>query len=339
MPKVSIIVPVYNVEKYIHRCIESILNQTFADFELILVDDGSPDRCGEICDEYAQKDWRIQVIHKANGGLASARNVGIEKSKGEYILFCDSDDYVSAEWCENFITNVKETKDNFIFCGINVVRVLENKIQTEHDYSLGDEKEYPITSFFALQGRALVGFAWNVLYYAQIIKENNIRFPMDVIVEDLPFVLNYLKTMNSLTYTGTLDYYYIQDERQTLSRKYYSDGFRRWKEKYFITQHFIQENICEVNRVKVKHDVADSYLYPFLNSLENTFDKRNEWSCLQKLEYNKKVVCSKEFQECLYYADTSNENSKYIWLLKHRKYYCSYLLKKLAQIKNRKKER
>ena len=94
-PEISIIVPVYNVEKYLKRCIDSILNQSFTDFELILVDDGSTDNSGEIIDEYAIKDERIKVIHKENGGLSSARNVGIEYSKGNYIAFVDSDDYIN----------------------------------------------------------------------------------------------------------------------------------------------------------------------------------------------------------------------------------------------------
>ena len=94
MCEVSIIVPIYNVEKYLPRCIESILAQTFTDFELILVDDGSPDRCGEICDYYKKKDKRVKVIHKENGGLSSARNAGINIAIGDYIGFVDSDDYI-----------------------------------------------------------------------------------------------------------------------------------------------------------------------------------------------------------------------------------------------------
>ena len=88
-PKISIIVPVYNVELFLPRCIDSILNQSFADFELLLIDDGSKDKSGAICDEYAEKDKRIKVFHKVNGGVSSARNLGLEKSKGEYITFVD----------------------------------------------------------------------------------------------------------------------------------------------------------------------------------------------------------------------------------------------------------
>ena len=101
---VSVIIPIYKVEQYLARCIDSVLRQTVSDLEIILVDDGSPDACGAICDEYAKKDDRIRVIHKENGGLSSARNAGIKIAKGEYIAFVDSDDWID----ENFIKLLKE---------------------------------------------------------------------------------------------------------------------------------------------------------------------------------------------------------------------------------------
>lgn len=96
-PKISVIVPVYNVEKFLRRCIDSILAQTFTDFELLLIDDGSKDKSGEICDEYAAKDARIRVFHKQNGGVSSARNLGIDKAQGEWVYFVDSDDWIEIE--------------------------------------------------------------------------------------------------------------------------------------------------------------------------------------------------------------------------------------------------
>lgn len=106
MPLISMIVPVYNVEDYLSKCIDSILAQTFKDFELILIDDGSTDNCGSICDEYALKDNRVKVIHKKNGGVSSARNTALDIAKGEYITFCDSDDYIDSDWLE------------YLYCGI-----------------------------------------------------------------------------------------------------------------------------------------------------------------------------------------------------------------------------
>ena len=100
MPKISIIVPIYNVEKYLDKCVNSILSQTFSDFELILVDDGSPDNCGRMCDDWAQRDSRIVVYHKQNGGISDTRNYGIDRAKGEYLTFIDPDDYIESTYLE-----------------------------------------------------------------------------------------------------------------------------------------------------------------------------------------------------------------------------------------------
>ena len=103
-PKISLIVPVYNVEKYLNRCVDSILSQDFTDFEILLIDDGSMDKSGKICDEYAKIDTRVRVFHKVNGGVSSARNLGLDYAKGQWIGFCDSDDYVKKDFLKTFFT-------------------------------------------------------------------------------------------------------------------------------------------------------------------------------------------------------------------------------------------
>ena len=105
---ISVVVPIYNVENYIKKCVDSILSQTYKNLEIILVDDGSPDNCPQICDEYAQKDNRIKVIHKENGGLSDARNAGIDISKGKFITFIDSDDYIEKDYVEVLYNSIKE---------------------------------------------------------------------------------------------------------------------------------------------------------------------------------------------------------------------------------------
>ena len=116
MVKISIIVPVYNVERYLGKCINSILNQTFADFELILVDDGSTDRSGYICDDYKKKDNRIKVIHKENGGLSSARNAGLDIAKEKYIGFVDSDDFINKNMYEFLYKDIKVNNSDIAIC-------------------------------------------------------------------------------------------------------------------------------------------------------------------------------------------------------------------------------
>lgn len=116
MPKVSIIVPVYKAEKYINRCIDSILAQTYTDWELLLVDDGSPDRSGEICDEYAKKDSRIRVFHKENGGVSSARQMGQDKASGEYTIHADPDDWMEPTMLEELYAKAKEDDADMVLC-------------------------------------------------------------------------------------------------------------------------------------------------------------------------------------------------------------------------------
>ena len=150
---ITIVIPVYKVEKYIDRCIKSVINQTYKNLEIILVDDGSPDNCPKICDEYAEKDKRIKVIHKKNGGLSDARNVGIEAAKGKYISFIDSDDWIEKDFIEclyksikkNIFASVKE-KNSDDLC----YNILEIEIRVTKLYSLltNDEnlviKEYQL---------------------------------------------------------------------------------------------------------------------------------------------------------------------------------------------------
>ncbi|MDY4079527.1 MAG: glycosyltransferase [Clostridium sp.] len=134
MVKVSIIVPIYNVEKYLSKCIDSIINQTFKEFELILVDDGSPDLCGEICDKYAKNDSRIVVIHKKNEGVSKARNEGIKVAKGNYIMFVDSDDYLENSMLEVMYSEITNELADIVVCGTNDINLEGKKNNAENIY-------------------------------------------------------------------------------------------------------------------------------------------------------------------------------------------------------------
>lgn len=116
LPKVSIIIPVYKAESYLHRCIDSILAQTFADWELLLIDDGSPDRSGDICDEYAVKDKRIRVYHKKNGGVSSARQKGLDMARGEYVIHVDPDDWVEPSMLTELFAKAKAENADMVIC-------------------------------------------------------------------------------------------------------------------------------------------------------------------------------------------------------------------------------
>lgn len=120
-PLISVIVPVYNVEQYIHQCVDSILSQTYKNLEIILVDDGSPDNCPAICDGYARNDDRVKIIHQENGGLSAARNSALDLCTGEYIAFVDSDDWIESNAYEEMMSEMQKKDLDVVFCGVNVI--------------------------------------------------------------------------------------------------------------------------------------------------------------------------------------------------------------------------
>ena len=180
-PLISVIIPIYKVEEYIHKCIDSVISQTYTNLEIILVDDGSPDRCGEICDEYARVDNRIKVIHKENGGLSDARNVGIEFATGSYITLLDSDDWIENKYIEKLYELLKVKKADISVCNFvktyneNISKV-EDKVFI-HEFSNIEALE-ELTGKYYLQ----MVVAWGKLYKKELFE--NIRYPLGKTHED-----------------------------------------------------------------------------------------------------------------------------------------------------------
>ena len=180
---VSIVIPIYNVEKYIEKCLDSVIKQTYKNIEIILVDDGSPDNCGKICDSYANNDKRIQVIHKENGGLSDARNVGIERANGKYITFVDSDDYIELDYIEYLYTLIKKYNTKISLCKVNVVY---NEKDTNLQRDKNNEIDYKWTKVQTLED-ILYAKNFDVSAYAKMyLTEDfkNIRYPKGKLFED-----------------------------------------------------------------------------------------------------------------------------------------------------------
>ena len=183
-PLISVIVPVYRVEEYLERCVESILSQTYENLEVILVDDGSPDRCPAICDAYAGKDARVKVIHQENKGLSGARNAGIELAAGEYLAFVDSDDYVSPHFIEGLYELLQETGCAIGQCRFSYVK--GEKLTEEGDFAFCIYRgESLMEQLYGPEEKATYFVvAWNKLYRAELFKETGIRYPEGRIHED-----------------------------------------------------------------------------------------------------------------------------------------------------------
>lgn len=228
MPVITVIVPIYNVEKYLSRCIESIMAQTFSDIELILVDDQSPDRCGEICDIYAKKDYRIQVIHKKNGGVCKARNAALDIASGEYITFCDADDYFETNHLEQLLVSAKKYGADLTRGGYAAVDE-EGKLLRIKNRGFGlwdipsEEKrvDYAISFLYDGNGREENGFeVWGTLFRAEIIENHHIRFceSCSNFAEDLGFTTEYLLCCNRVCTIEEQGYCYVQRKGSMMDR-------------------------------------------------------------------------------------------------------------------------
>lgn len=174
VPELSIIVPVYKVEPYLPKCIDSILSQTFTDFELILIDDGSPDRCGEICEEYAAKDDRIVVIHQANKGVSAARNAGLDIAKGKYIGFVDSDDWIEPEMYEKMVSVSKETNTDIVICGSIQRSVSGEFICKDFHETMICDRQTLLEAFYSIPN-PLGGVLWNKMLLRSTIGDTRFR--------------------------------------------------------------------------------------------------------------------------------------------------------------------
>lgn len=201
---ISVIVPVFNVELYLEKCIDSIINQTYQNLEIILVDDGSTDRSGGICDAYVKKDGRVRVCHKCNGGLSSARNTGLDMAAGEYIGFVDSDDYIAPDMYESLCSFLSEDVD-LVCCGIvrtdkrghrTVTGDAKHPVYLDHQQSVKE----------LLLRRHLAFSACDKLMKRTIIGE--LRFPQNRVCEDLPFTYNVVKRCKKTVNIGSCKYFY-----------------------------------------------------------------------------------------------------------------------------------
>lgn len=322
MPAISIIIPIYNAENTLKRCLDSIIQQSFNDFEAILINDCSKDKSGEICNQTASIDKRFKVIHLTkNAGVSNARNVGIDIAIGEFIMFCDSDDYVDKDWCKCLYSIVKEQPKNLVvsnlfksFNNINTVLIpFENN------------KSITTCNFYQLFKMNLSGYLVNKIYNLNIIKEYNIRFNTRMVAcEDVIFNTDYIKHCNSITYISKPLYYYWTNPQST-TNSFQQDALalnlKAFAARYpLIEKQYIGE-FCE------------TYFHFFINLLDNIFDKRCTLSFIQKLKYNQRILSTSEFKLCVTQLSTEKNNKLTLRIIKTYNYYLFWLYQKLYNIK------
>ena len=300
---VSVIVPIYKVEFYLGKCVDSIINQTYSNLEIILVDDGSPDNCGKICDEYKQKDNRIKVIHKQNGGLSDARNAGIDIATGRYIVFIDSDDYINNKMIEYLYSGITNNNADVSVCGVKKVKDGEAQIFEEinHPDVIILKSNEDKTEFYFESNYEEFTVAWNKMYPAEYFK--GIRYPKGKIHEDEFTTYKLLEKANRVAFIKDKLYYYVQRGDSIMGESF--------NEKRLLRLDAYLERLEHYKKIK-KFDWFDKILFlyklfliRYANEIKNRDDmdlailkkykkayRKNVFSIITKSNISAKKKCS-----------------------------------------------
>lgn len=300
-PRVSIVVPMYGVEQYVEKCIDSLLNQTLREIEIILVNDGSPDRSGEIAEEYAKKDSRIKVVHQKNEGLGPARNSGMRVATGEYIGFVDSDDWAN---CEMFlrlyeaavknnadivvsghcdVTNgvIKKTKRHplagkTLYSSENIMEIRKNL----YGHKLNDD----VVEAFPMS-------VWIAIYKRKLILEHKIEF-QEILSEDIIYNLSAYKYARVITFTGDTDYCYRKDEQTSITQTFSEKKLLRYKDFLTVLAKMARTEEDDDCVIRAKRTAID-YCRLYVGIVRNSND-----SFKKKKEHIKIFAHTKEIREC-----------------------------------------
>lgn len=299
MKTFSIIVPVYNCTKSLNYCVQSALQQTYPDWQLILVDDGSSDGSGELCDRLAAEDERIRVIHKPNGGVSSARNAGIEAASGEYIAFCDSDDYLEPDYLATLLQTAESNPDcGHIWCCFQTVTGYQKENAVPNYSATEDIQRYTLQDYMTLHEMWLDTNPWNKLYRMDIIQDRNVQFPEDLSLgEDWLFNLAYIDASgNSKIAVITKPLYnYVRGNNESLDSKYRSDLLDIYHRlNNACLTHLQKWGISDAQMAKF----FDSRFYLYERVLRNTM-RTPDKNLSENIRWNNAFLRSAEFREAL----------------------------------------
>lgn len=296
---VSIIVPAYNCIKSLECCVGSIRQQTYTNFELILVDDGSTDSSGKLCDKFAAKDDRIRVIHKPNGGVSSARNVGIDAATGEYITFCDSDDYLEPDYLETLVQTAKTNPDcGHIWCCFQTVTGYQKENAVPNYLSAESVLHYTLNGYMTLHDMWLDTCPWNKLYTAKIIKESGLYFSEDLSLgEDWLFNLAYIDaSANEKIVVVTKPLYnYMRGNDESLDSKYRKDLLDIYRRLNDTCLSYLRKWKLPTEQIEKFYN---SRFYLYEKVLRNTM-RAPDKTKREKIKWNSTFMQSDEFKESL----------------------------------------
>ena len=314
--KISVIVPVYNVEAYLEKCVESILKQTYTNLEILLINDGSTDTSGELCEQLAQRDQRIRVIHKENGGLSDARNRGIEEASSDLIGFIDSDDYIDQDMYETLYRQMLESSADLSMCGHYDVyhQIPEKQVATIQTWELTPQEAIKMV----MEAKILSVTAVNKLYKKELFEQ--LRFEIGKIAEDAFIMIALIHQCRKVVATNEKKYYYVHRENSITTQKF-SLKFLNVIEAYEQNAKIIKENYPELaDTATMRLNWAYFYVLDRLLVDEQFHDKKLENLLIKFLKSNTKYILSTTLF-------TNARKVAFIFLLVNKKVY-KMILKK-----------
>lgn len=318
---ISVIVPIYKVEEYLSRCVDSIINQTYKNLEIILVDDGSPDNCPKLCDDYAEKDSRVKVVHKKNGGLSDARNAGMEVATGEYISFIDSDDYIALDFFETLYNTMQAEKSDIVEC--SVVKFYDDNHFDEYKDDLSIKNMCTQDGLVSLiTENPFKQHVWNKLYKADLVLD--VPYAVGNLNEDEFWTYQIFGRAKIVTRIYKTMYYYFQREGSIMGESYNLRRLDALEGKY-NRQKYIESNFPEITRLS-KIDFYASCIFAYQSVLKfmHGSDKRKARLIIKKYrkEYNLNFAEIKTIH---------GSAKKYIYLAKIN-FYCCCKIKAILNI-------
>lgn len=298
--KITAIMPVYNVEKFIGKCIESLQAQTLTQWELIAVDDGSPDNSDVICDEYAKKDNRITVIHKENGGAPSARNAAIPKARGEYLYFVDSDDWAEPTMFEEMYNSAKKNDAQLVVAGYYIdtyysdteFYTQEQTLPTKEFSSQKEFREYAHKMF----DKNLLYTPWNKLFERKYIMDNNIRF-RNTFWDDFPFNLDVVRDVERVVLLENKYYHFMRARSDSETTKYRSDMYEKREEEHRWMLDLY--NYWNIDSAESREMINRRYIERIIGCIENVTNSACTLSFKEKLQEIKHIITGENVRTAL----------------------------------------
>lgn len=302
-PFFSIVMPAYGVEKYIERAIQSILKQTFQEWEILVIDDCSPDKSAEIAENYAKKDSRIQVLHHTeNKGLSMARNTGTEAASGEYIWYMDPDDYVEADLLERVKQSLEKNPAEVVMFGL-VEEYYDQAGKLDYTHTicpeevLYDDQEQLRKAVIRLEQQTLYGYAWNKIYNLTYLRQHQFAFEKVTLIEDIVFNVQYFRDIQRLNLLGCAPYHYGKRMNTNLTNKFVPEYFALHRRRIqMLYEQYLYWDMCteEVRRV-----LGSLYGRYILSALERNCDRRAQMTNIDRYRWCKSLFGQKLFRELI----------------------------------------